>query len=84
MISMELNFKDEDKLKAFLETIKYNFSIIIKKTANGVLIEDLDAETLDKLETYDSLVEELEEARADNDELQERICELESELYSKK
>ena len=81
---MELNFKDEDKLKAFLETINYNFNIIIRKTAGGIIIEDLDAETIDKLETYDSLVEELDEARAYNDELQGRIYELESELDSKK
>ena len=81
---MELNFKDEDKLKAFLETIRYNFNIIIRKTAGGIIIEDLDAEIIDKLETYDSLVEELDEARAYNDELRERIYELESELDSKK
>ena len=84
MISMELNFKDEDKLKVFLEAINYNFNIVIRKTASGVLIEDLDAETIDKLETYDSLVEELEEVRTYNDELQGRIWELESELDSKK
>ena len=81
---MELNFKDEDKLKVFLEAINYNFNIVIRKTASGVLIEDLDAETIDKLETYDSLVEELEEVRTYNDELQGRIWELESELDSKK
>ena len=81
---MELNFKDDDKLKVFLEAINYNFNIVIRKTASGVLIEDLDAETIDKLETYDSLVEELEEVRTYNDELQGRIWELESELDSKK
>ena len=81
---MELNFKDENKLKVSLEAINYNFNIVIRKTASGVIIEDLDAETLDKLETYDSLVEELEKTRADNDELQGRIWELESELDSKK
>ena len=81
---MELNFKDEDKLKAFLEAINYNFNIIIRKTASGIIIEELDAETIDKLETYDSLVEELDEVRADKDELQERVWELESELDSKK
>lgn len=80
---MELNFKDEDKLKAFLEAINYNFNIIIRKTASGIIIEDLDAETIDKLETYDSLVEELDEVIAENDELQGRIFELESELDSK-
>ena len=80
---MELNFKDEDKLKVFLEAIKYNFNIIIRKTASGITIEDLDTETIDKLETYDSLVEELDEVRAYNDELQGRIWELESELDSK-
>lgn len=81
---MELNFKDEDKLKAFLEAIKYNFNIIIRKTASGITIEDLDTETIDKLETYDSLVEELDDVIAENDELQGRIFELESELDSKK
>lgn len=81
---MELNFKDEDKLKVFLEAIKYNFNIIIRKTASGITIEDLDTETIDKLETYDSLVEELEDVEAYNDELQGRIWELESELDSKK
>ena len=81
---MELNFKDEDKLKAFLETIKYNFNVIIRKTAGGITIEDLDTETLDKPETYDSLVEELDDTNAYNEELQGRIWELESELDSKK
>lgn len=81
---MELNFKDEDKLKAFLEDINYNFNIVVRKTAGGISIEDLDAETINKLETYDSLVEELDEAREYNDELQGRIWELESELDSKK
>lgn len=81
---MELNFKDEDKLKAFLETVKYNFNIIIRKTTGGIIIEDLDAETLDKLETYDSLVEELDDINTYNEELQGRIWELESELDSKK
>ena len=81
---MELNFKDEDKLKAFLEAINYNFNIIIRKTASGITIEDLDTETIDKLETYDSLVEELDDVIAENDELHGRIWELESELDSKK
>ena len=81
---MELNFKDEDKLKVFLETIKYNFNIIIRKNAGGIAVEDLGAETIDKLETYDSLVEELDDTNAYNEELQGRIWELESELDSKK
>lgn len=81
---MELNFKDEDKLKVFLEAINYNFNIVIRKTASGVTIEDLDTEALNKLETYDSLVEDLEEARAYNNELQGRIWELESDLDSEK
>lgn len=74
---MELNFKDEDKLKAFLESINYNFSVLVIKDASGVRIIDFDKDTEDKLLAYESLEEKVDDLETEIEELQDQIFEME-------